>query len=94
MSALFQLVGGLHSGAVQRGDGIEQFAAEDLGFDGEATALLVVEENTPCAQLLAEDLVFRPQILDDLVLLLVHPAREAGQQQMPGLEDETAQRHA
>ncbi len=39
------------------------------------------------SELLPEDLVLLPEILDDSVLLTAHPAGERGHEDLPGLED-------
>ena len=38
-------------------------------------------------ELLPEDSVLLPQILDDRILLAAHPSREGGHEDLPGLED-------
>jgi hypothetical protein len=59
-----------------------------LGFDGEAAALVVVKKNAPLAELLLEDLVFRAQVIDDLLLLAIDPACQDEEQKLPRLQDE------
>jgi hypothetical protein len=66
----------------------EKLAAKDLGFDGQASALIVVQEDASLAELLAEDLVFGAKILDDLLLLAIDPTGKEEKQKVPGLEDE------
>ena len=72
----------------QRGNFVQQFAAQDLPFDSESSTLVVVEQNPFLAVHFLENLVFRAEVLDDLLLLLVHPASENRQQQLPRLNDE------
>ena len=57
-------------------------------FKGQAPALIVVEQAAAFTELFFEDLVFGAQVVDDLLLLTVHPACEDKQKKLPGLQDE------
>ena len=65
------------------GDFLKRLTAKDLAFDGKASSLVIVEENTFFAQLLLEDLVLRDEIFDDALLFLIDPASQGEQKQMP-----------
>src|SRR5207245_312837 len=66
----------------------KQLAAEHLGLYSQPPPLVVAQENALLAELLLEDLVLGPQIVDDLLLLPLHPSRHDHKQQLPGLENE------
>ena len=72
----------------QRADFLETFATEDLACDCQSTPLVVGEQNAFLAQLLFQHLVFGPQVLDHLLLLLVDPARENDEQELPWMQNE------
>src|ERR1019366_5606961 len=71
----------------QRTDLVQELATQDLAFDGQAAPLIVVEQDPFLAHLLSEHLVFRAQILDPFLLLVVDPPRENGQQKVPRLDN-------
>jgi hypothetical protein len=50
--------------------------------------LIVVEQDTPLADLFAKDLVLHPQVLDDSVLFTINPGGEDQHQELPRLEEE------
>ena len=54
----------------------EHFATEDLAFDGEPPALVVVEEDAFCVEFLSEDPVSRQQTINGLLLSTIDPASE------------------
>ncbi len=64
--------------------------AQDLALGREPTTLIIVEPNSPPAELLTEDSILFPQIVDDLLLLLVHPTGDDHGQQLPGCESHSA----
>jgi hypothetical protein len=66
----------------------EQLAAEDFAFDGQASALVVVEQDPPLSKLLPEDLVLSTQIFDDLLLLPISPPGDDKEKELPRLEDD------
>ena len=72
----------------QRADFLETFATEDLALDCQTTPLVVGEQDAFLAQLLFQHLVFGPQVLDHLLLLLVDPARENDEQELPWMQNE------
>ena len=63
-------------------------ATEDFAFDRQAPPLVVAEQDPTLAEFLSEDLVFGAQVVDDFLLLPVHPAGEDDQKKLPGLQDE------
>ena len=52
----------------------EELASEDLALDREAASLIVVEPESSVFELLTQDAVLLLQVVDDLVLVAVHPA--------------------
>jgi len=62
--------------------------AEDLAFDRQASALVVVEPDPFLAVSFLQDLVLGAQVLDGLLLLPVDQAGEDGEEEVPGLQDE------
>ena len=73
----------------QRADLAEHFASEDLAFDSQSSALVVVEQDSLFAEFLSQHLVFGAEILDRSLLLLVDPASENQEEELPRLENET-----
>ena len=67
----------------QRAEFAEQFAAQDFPFDGQPVPLVVIQQNSFLAMHLLKHLVLGAKILDYLLLLLVHPASQDRQQQLP-----------
>ena len=64
-----------------RGQFVEGFAAERLALEGQAAALVIVQENATLAELLSQHLILSQQILDRVLLVSVDPNRprwEAG----------------
>jgi hypothetical protein len=72
----------------QRPDLAQELAAQDFAFDGQAPALVVAEQDPMLAEFLFQDLIFGAEVVDDLLLLAVHPAGEDKQKKLPGLQDE------
>jgi hypothetical protein len=50
--------------------------------------LVVAEQDPTLAEFLFQDPVFGAQVVDDFLLLPVHPAGEDKQKQLPWLQDE------
>src|ERR1019366_7560432 len=73
----------------ERTDLLQCLAAQDLAFDSQAASLIVIEQNPFLADLLAQHLVLRTQILDPFLLLVVDPPSENGQQKLPRLQNES-----
>jgi hypothetical protein len=59
---------------------VEHFASEDLTFDGEPPALVVVEQDSVLSELLSEDPVFSQKVIDDFLLSIIDPAGEDQEQ--------------
>ncbi len=70
------------------GQFVESFATEDLAFDGQASTLVVVEQDSTLAEVFSQHLVLSQQILDRVVLVSVNPAGQDEKQELPGLEHE------
>jgi hypothetical protein len=67
----------------QRADFPQQPASQDFAFDGQAAALVIVEQDPFLAEFFLEDLVFGAEVFDELLLLVVDPAGENGNQKLP-----------
>ncbi len=65
----------------------ERVSSYGLPADGKTATLLIGQPESPATELLPEDSVLLPQILDDSVLLTAHPSGEGGHEDLPGLED-------
>ena len=63
-----------------RGHLSEKLSSHSFGLGGQAAALVIVEAQSLWAQLLAQNSVLFSQVLDQLQLLLVHPAGYGDQQ--------------
>jgi hypothetical protein len=75
-------------GSEKSADLIEEFAAEDFPFDGQAAALVVVQQDATFADYFPEYLIFRSQVIVDLLLPVVDPAGEDEMEQMPRFKNE------
>ncbi len=53
---------------------VEHLAPEDLTFDGQAPALVVVKEDSMLPELLSEDPILRYEVLDSVLLCAIDPA--------------------
>jgi hypothetical protein len=56
-----------------------------FGFDSQAPALIVVEQDAAFPKLFFEDLIFGAQVVDDLLLLTVDPTRRDEKQKLSRL---------
>jgi hypothetical protein len=65
---------------------VEQLAAEDLAFDGEPTALAIVEEYSFLSEFLPEYVILSEEVVDDDLLPAIDPASEDQKQQLPRLK--------
>ena len=63
-----------------------QTCGEGLALRGEASFLVGVEEQTLAAQLLPQDAVLLAQVLDDFLLLPIHPAGDGHDDELPRCE--------
>ena len=64
--------------SLPRDDGshfLQQSVSQGFGLDGQSPPLIIVELQPPVAQLLPQNTVLLTQIIDDLVLAMIHPAR-------------------
>jgi hypothetical protein len=58
----------------------EKLPSQSLGLGGQSAALVIVEPQSLWAQLFAQHSVLFSKVVDELQLLLVHPARHCDQQ--------------
>jgi len=58
-----------------------------ISFHGKQATLVIVEQQSPPAELLQQGLDLSVLELDDLLLTLVYEAADTGQQNVPWLED-------
>ena len=65
---------------------LEYLPPEDLAFDSQAPALVVVEQDSFLSELLSEDSILRQEVLDGVLLSAVDPACKDQEQQMPWLK--------
>jgi hypothetical protein len=65
---------------------IEHLPPEDLAFDRQSAALVVVEQNPFLPELLPEYPVLRAKVCDGILLPAVDPAGEDQKEQLPGLQ--------
>ena len=70
------------------GDGFQGFAAQHFAFDGQAAPLVIGQEDAFLAEFLLEDFDLGAEELDGGLLLVIDPAGEEGDQELPGLQDE------
>jgi hypothetical protein len=52
----------------------EHLPPEDLAFDGQSPALVVVEQDSVLSELLSEDPILGQEVLDDVLLSAIDPA--------------------
>jgi len=71
-------------------DLFKDLAAQDLAFDGEATALIIARAEALVAQLLAEDAVLLKEVLDEVALLAVDPGGEGDKEELEGWGEQDA----
>ena len=65
---------------------LEHLAPEDLAFDGQAPALVVVKEDSLLPELLPEDPILRYEVLDSVLLSAIDPAYRDQEQELPRLK--------
>jgi len=54
----------------------QQFATKPFRLRGQSTALVVGKSHTPIADLFPKNPILLDQVLDDMLLMLVHPASD------------------
>ena len=69
-------------GCRDAGNVIQRSASQFLTSHGEATALSVGEPKSSTPELLAEDPILRPEIVDQIFLVAVHPPGEGEQEEL------------
>ena len=76
------------SGVTSVATALQALSSEAVTVHGESTALSIGQPQAPPAQVLLEDAVLLPQVLDDLKLVAIHPARKGHEQdpQRDGVE--------
>ena len=72
-------------GCKQRPDLDKQLSTEQLPLHCQSPTLIVTKQDAFLSQLLAKHLVLRAQVIDDLSLLAVDPARKNKQIELPWL---------
>ena len=75
-------------GCKQRADFFKQFVAQDLTFDGQATSLIVGQQNSFLANLFLENLILGTKVIDDDLLLAIDPAGQDDETQLPRPQNE------
>jgi len=73
-------------GGDQRSNFAESPSPDGLATDREPATLIVSQPESSPSELLLQDAVLFPKILDDCVLLAARPASERGHEDLPGLE--------
>jgi len=66
----------------------QDLTAQHLAFDAQALALVIVQQDSPLAELLLQNLFLGAKVLDDRLLAPVDPAGKNHDQQLPGLQGE------
>ena len=75
-------------GSDDRGQLVEGFAAQRLALEGQASALVIIQENATLAELFSQHLILSQQILDRVLLMSVDPTGQDEKQELPGREHE------
>jgi len=65
---------------------LKHLPTEDLAFDSQPPALVVVEQDSFLSELLSGNSILREEVLDSVLLSAVEPAGEDRAQQMPWLK--------
>ena len=65
----------------------KQLPAEFSRFGCESTALIVAKPHSTCANLFSKNPIFFHQVLDDLLLMLIHPASNGDDEKGKWAED-------
>ena len=65
---------------------VEHLAPEDLAFDSQAPALVVVKQDSPLPELLPENPILRYQVLNGVLLSTIDPACQDQEQELPRLK--------
>jgi hypothetical protein len=65
---------------------LEHLAPEDLAFDGQAPALIIVREDSLLPELLSEDPILRYEVLNSVLLSAIDPAGQDQEQELPRLK--------
>ena len=68
-----------------RGQLVEGFAAERLALESQASALVIVQEDSALTELFPQYLIFSQQILEGVLLVSVDPTGQDEKQKLPGL---------
>jgi hypothetical protein len=65
----------------------ERLPAQDLAFDCQSPALVVIQQNPLFAQLFTQNAILGEQIFKDILLMLIDPASQNKEQYLPGLQN-------
>jgi len=66
----------------------QELATKAFSFHGQAAALAVVQQDATLAKFFSKYLILGPEVVIDLLLLVVNPAGEDEMEQLPGLKNE------
>ena len=53
---------------------LQEFTAQPLGLDCKPSTLVIIESHSATADLLPKNTILLQKVLDDLLLMLVHPS--------------------
>jgi hypothetical protein len=73
----------------ESGEFVQHPAAQLLSLDCQTTALVIVQAQPSIAELFPKHSVFFLEVVDDVFLVLVQPAREGNEQQPKGIKSRT-----
>jgi hypothetical protein len=73
-------------GSRDRSQLFEYLVSQDLAFDGQAPALVVIQEDPFLPELLSENSILRYEVLDSVMLAAIDPACEDQEQKLPRLK--------
>ena len=75
-------------GREQRADLLQSFATKHPALHCQSAALVIREQNPSLTELLFQHSVFGQQVIDQLLLLSIHPASQDDEAEMPWFKDE------
>lgn len=70
-----------------RGDAVQDLAAEDLAFHGEPPTLVVVEHDPLFAELLLQNLILSSKVFDGSLLLSANQPGQDEQEELPWVQN-------
>src|SRR5258708_36031024 len=75
------------SGVTMGGDLSQNLPPQGFRSNGQSAALVVIEAHSPAAELLSKNAILLAQVINDLQLALIHPARDSDQQESEWVKD-------